>query len=224
MAATLFPIMLEVEETAVGAVLRLVKDYPGIAKVHLDLDNVGKKPGKRIGENGTVRASHNPDAPPAKSVIITELSSGPKNLQHLRTTYAELGGRAGSVSSALYDLQKKGVTESAGVGLHRLTPEAMEEMKAQQPVATVALPAPDKKDRTASKTFVLKAVEDGLSRAEMRVKGEPLGIGERMIDGALTRLKVAKVIIPYGNEPGRFKLVPAKPPKSKSKTPTPDAE
>lgn len=208
--ATLFPILIEVESPQVGDVLILLNKTAGIAKVHLDFDAIGKKPGKRIkGENlnghggGRIK---NPNAVPTKSVIITELMTGPKNLDHLKQKLVEAGGAAASVSTSLYELQKKGVTESAGVGLHQLTERAMAEMKAQQ--APQLLP-PSKPSRGDSRPFTLQAIKDGLSRSEMRAKGEPLGITDRMIDGALTRMKKEKLIGATG-EPGRFKIVPAK--------------
>jgi hypothetical protein len=41
-----FPIMIEVEEIALGPVLRKLNEMPGIAKLHLDLGRGGRGAGR----------------------------------------------------------------------------------------------------------------------------------------------------------------------------------
>lgn len=201
----LFPIMIEVEEPAVGSVLRLLKDYPGIAKLHLDLDNVGKKPIKRQSHSGS-RQKRDPEAPRGKDIIITELLSGPKNLQHLRDRLAAYQMSSGNLSSALNELRRAGITESGGAGVHRLTQRAMDELKPRLADESAQISAPKANgEKIKSIDFVLDGLRKGMSRAEIRRAGEPIGINERMVDGALTRLKVNKLIT-RGDEEGHYKL------------------
>lgn len=207
--ATLFPIILEVEETAVGAVLRLLKDYPGVAKLHLDLDNVGKKPVRRNGGGRLPRTPKSPDAPRVNDVIIGELLSGQKNLAHLKEKVVATGGSVRSVDAALHVLRTKGIAESAGIGIHRLTERAMQELGSKaKPETSLHLPAPTTvaAQRGVSLGFVRECIGNGMDRAAMRATGEPLGINARMIDGAITRLKARKEIAKDGDTPGLYRL------------------
>jgi len=222
--ATLIPLMLEVEPHALGGVLLKLKDLPGV-KIHLDLDGAGPRPAKRIaksvsrGNGHHPRTKKNPDAPSGKTIIITELMSGQKNLDHLKAKFAEHNLSSGNVSSTLHVLTQKGITEHIGSGLYRLSEKALKEFQQEAPPPSEALqlPAPvaPKVKRGDSIPFVLKGIAEGKTRLEMRRAGEPLGLTERMIDGALTRLKAKKLITAVEDVPGSFKLVPQKTPKSK---------
>ncbi len=206
---TLIPVHLEVEAEALGPVLLLLNGVPGVHGIAPNLDAAGKKP-KRNGSNGAEHTPRPRSGINVSAIIIRELMSGQKNLQHLKDTVEKEGGAALSVSSALHTLSKKGVTSIVSAGVHALTEEAMERINAeQQRDAPPQLPAPKRGD---SRPFVLKSVEQGMTRLEMTKAGQQIGIGERMIDGALTRLKAEKAIHAIG--PGQFKLGP---PPSKSK-------
>lgn len=225
--ANLFPIRIEVEETAVGGVLRMLKRHPGIARVHLDLELDDKKVPRSNGTNGHGGVRRGIDIPPVNSVIIAELMTGQKNLAYLKEKVVEAGGHEKSVSSALYTLQKRGLTESAGVGLHRLTPKALEELqhKAPAPAESLQLPAPApaaraKREQGKTIDFVLQSVRDGLTRSEMRKAGEEKHFTERMIDGAITRLKDKEQIMAAGTEQGVYKLTPIKPAKKQHPKPS----
>ena len=54
-----FPIRLEVEEIALGTVLRKLHDMPGIAKLHLDLGHGGEGPGKKQLEKRAILSCKN---------------------------------------------------------------------------------------------------------------------------------------------------------------------
>jgi len=220
--ATLFPLMLEVEPTALGTVLLKLKDLPGV-KIHLDLDGAG--PPKRIasrtaeGNGHHPRTKKNPEAPSGKTIIITALLTGQKNLTYLKAKFAEHNLSSGNVSSTIHTLTKTGITEHIGSGLYRLSEKALKEFQQEAPSEALQLPAPEnpKANRGDSVPFVLKCIGEGKTRMDMRKAGESLGINERMIDGALTRLKAKKLIVAVEDVPGSFKLVPQKT-KTKSQT------
>lgn len=214
MAPTFFPILLEVEADSVGKVLLLLKDQPGI-KIHLDLDGVAKK-----GIRRDRRQKRNPDTPRAKDIVIAELMTGQKNLQHLRDKFREHELSANNVSTTLYELAEAGITESAGPRVHRLTERALSELQpnAPPPAESLQLPSPapeTKLKRGESRGFVLRGIAEGKTRFEMMKAGQLIGIGERMIDGALTRLKNEKLIVKNPVAPGAYSIAPAKTGKSK---------
>ena len=136
-----FPILLEVEDPALASVLRLLSKYPGVAKVHMDLDNLTGPRGKMP---GLPRKAPNPELPAIQDVIIAFLINGPKRNMEIEAEIKRVGheGTKGQVSGTLNALRGKGITESGGPGIHQLTKMAMEKMG----VAVVhALPAPETK-------------------------------------------------------------------------------
>jgi hypothetical protein len=220
--ATSFPILLEVEPTALGGVLLKLKDLPGV-KIHLDLDKAGRP--KKVASRPAAehnghhpRTKKNPDGPSGKTIIITELMSGQKNLAHLKAKFEEHSLSSGNVSSTLHAMTEKGITDHIGPGLYRLSEKALKEFQ-QEAVLAEALQLPPPTDAKAKRgdsvSFVLKGISEGKTRSEMIKAGEPLGINERMIDGALTRLKAKKLIAAVEDAPGHFNLVPQKTPKTK---------
>lgn len=216
--ATLFPILLEVEPPALGKVLLRLRALPGVT-IHFNLDAAGspKKNGTaRLAEaKGHPRTKKDPGAPTGKSIIIAELMSGQKNLAHLRAKFAEHHMSPGNATTAVYELTKSGITEHIGVGLYQLSDAALKELQADKAAPPPQLPAPVKSDRGASRPFVLKCISEGKTRLEMCKAGELVGINERMIDGALTRLKKEKQIASVEGQPGHFKLAPQRAGKSK---------
>jgi hypothetical protein len=211
---------LDVELPFVGPVLKLLHRTPGVSNIHLDLDETVKKPRRVLtkevnGEGPTYpRVKKDPNTPTSKTIIINELVSGPKNVAHLRAVLKSHNLSPSNVSSILYDLEGKKITKRSGTGLHQLTDEFIEEWRMKHPPETPSLPAPEapaKAARGASRPFILQCISEGITaRAEMNAAGAKLGISERMIDGALTRLKGEKVIVAKKDAPGVYTLAPAK--------------
>lgn len=218
---TLFPIMIEVEESAVGPVLRILNKTPGVAHFHLNLDKVraarGHKTLKKT--NGTTRPppqDHDDGRPKPRQIIIAELLSGPKNLDHLRKKLNERGHDENSLSNFLYALKQAGLTESAGTGLHKLSERALAELKAHQTAAAQdvpqpavgALPAPAT-SRGAVRQIILdiitKATEP-VARPTLVNAGTEAGGTERAVGAALSRLKAKKIIRSAGL--GFYELAP----------------
>jgi biotin operon repressor len=133
-----FPLLIEVEDPALASVLRLLSKYPGVSKVHMDLDNL---PGPRGTMPGLPRKKRNPELPPIQDVIIASLINGPKNNAELEAELKRVGhdGTKGQVSGTLNALRSKGITESGGPGIHKLTQMAMDKLVG---APTPALPPP----------------------------------------------------------------------------------
>lgn len=216
---TLFPILIDVEESAVGRVLRLLNKTPGIANFHLNFDNIGK-PGRANGKLPPGPAnSPDPNRIPQRRIVIAELMSGPKNLEHLKTKVAEHGHRPDSVNSTLNTLRKAGITESGGTGLHKLTESAMEEIKRQQAVAQPApspagalAPPPSKRkpksrggpSATAIILRAMVAAEGRGTRKDLKTEITAQGFQGVGIDAALHALRKGKLI--KASEPGVYDL------------------
>jgi hypothetical protein len=129
---TLFPITIEVEEPKVGAVLRLLHHAEGVARFPLDLDKL-KPPRGTAKRNGRDEGEqHAPPRPRQKSIIIAALMSGPQSVDFLKAQFERLGHKAHTVDGALTILRRRGITETAGHGVHQLTRTAREQLQAHQ--------------------------------------------------------------------------------------------
>src|SRR3954452_10809825 len=134
-----FPIMLEVEEIALGAVLRKLNEMPGIAKLDLNLGHGGQGTGRKQLEDAAasqLSSSHEEE-------VIRLLMSGPKHIHEIKALVRGPKSRGYSVMNSL---RKKGITKPIGGGMHQLTPKASSNfgLAAQAPSAPLALPAPAK--------------------------------------------------------------------------------
>src|SRR5258708_2135645 len=86
MSSPLFSIAIDVEESALGNVLRLLNRTPGVAKFHLDLDTLSKKSVPKNGAGpGSGKYERDKDGPSNKDIVILALVDGPKNLEFLRS-------------------------------------------------------------------------------------------------------------------------------------------
>lgn len=206
------PLLIEIEETLFIAVLRQLHGLPGVAKVHFDIDSLGKK-ALRKNSNGAAEPVQRLQGPRAQDIIIAELMDGPKNLQHLRAKLAEHGfSPQHSANTALGELRKKDITESAGTGLHKLTETALAHLQKHQPdAAPAALPAPGKKPRRTGMITGVQAVINHLAAHNGAAARKALtqaivdaGGAARSIDGAVGKLKAQKII--KATEPGIYEF------------------
>lgn len=219
MSTKLFAIAIDVEESALGAVLRILNSTPGVAKFHLDLDALPKKPAARNGGPGSGKYERNPDGPRTKDIVIMALVDGPKNLGFLRDAIAKAGRASSGLGSTLNELRRGGIAESAGTGLHKLTERALAEIKGKQ--AAAALPAPDpakpEKKRPPHRApsgksgmdIIAARMADFAGPVPRKILIEALvenGLSPRTIDGASAKLKANDII--RSTEPGVFEFTP----------------
>jgi len=110
-----FPIRLEVEEFALGAVLRRLHEMQGIAKLDLDLGTGGSKPATKGNGHG------------AQEQVVAALMDGPKHRDELSQI---VGGSRTRIYGALHLLKGKRRIKALGRGTYGLTAKPL------------ALPAP----------------------------------------------------------------------------------
>lgn len=192
-----FPIHLEVEEIALGTVLRKLNDMPGIAKIDLNLGHGGQGTGKqKLQQVAAARRSGGNNT----EVIIKLMMSGPKSIKEFMEA---LGGKKASFYTALSKLKAQGISESAGTGVYRLTPTAAAQFDAAQIAAkTPALPAPQAKHGPAGRAvpgsgpIILRAALNSgpMSPGDLRAKLTEGGMSPKGVSGVITRAKMAGLI------------------------------
>ena len=138
-----FPILIEVEEIALGPVLRRLHEMTGIAKIDLQLGDGGHKPAsKQLNGHGGSKANGNAFA----QQVVGALINGPQSLQDIA---AVVGGSTSRAHSVLTNMRVKGIVQRVGRGTYKLTAKATKAMQgdhapiaAAAPVGVPALPAP----------------------------------------------------------------------------------
>jgi hypothetical protein len=106
----LFPINIEVEELAVGKVMRLLNSTPGVAKLHLDLEHKNNKL-----NGGTPRGPYAPRKQPVsleetgEEVVGKALyAKSPMTVSELREKFLEQGRSKSSISSVVHTMKNNG--------------------------------------------------------------------------------------------------------------------
>jgi hypothetical protein len=183
-----FPIMIEVEEIALGPVLRKLNDMPGIAKLHLDLGKGGEGAGKKqLAEHAAT--SRNGET--TEQTAVKFLMQGPK---HIREISEALGGNKTRAYGVVHQLRKKGLAEAGvGKGVHQLTADARTQLGGAMP----ALPAPEVKHGPSGRAspgsgnIVLRAALDAgpVSPADLRAHLGSKGMSPKSVSGVLERAK-----------------------------------
>lgn len=199
----LVPIGLEVEEIAFIPVMKVLKGFPGIAKIHWDIDSLGNKRGAGFGaRNGKAApdalakpALGRPGLDPTILKALFERSHTSREMKELAVT---IGYKASSVNQTVNELRKKGIVEHDSLGNWSLTAEARAKLAATEGEAAprLALPAPEKKPRTRGATgsarqTILDLLRDepsSVTRLALRDRMVERGFTQGTMDGALHRL------------------------------------
>jgi hypothetical protein len=194
-----FPIMIEVEEIALGPVLRRLNDMPGIAKLHLDLGHGGQGAGKKQLEHAAEKRGNNGDS---QQAAIKVLLSGPK---HIREISEAVGGAKTRAYGVMTQLRKQGLAEAGpGKAMHQLTKKAMAQLGGSVP----ALPAPQvkhgPKGRAApgSGPIILRAALDAgpMSPHDLRAKLAEGGMSPKGVSGVLERGRKSGIVKKNGSD------------------------
>jgi hypothetical protein len=194
-----FPIMIEVEEIALGPVLRKLNDMPGIAKLHLDLGHGGQGAGKKQLEHAAQR-NGNGDS---QQAAIKALLSGPK---HIREISEAVGGAKTRAYGVMTQLRKQGLAEAApGKAMHQLTKKARAQLGGSE---VPALPAPQvkhgPKGRAApgSGPIILRAALDAgpMSPHDLRAKLAEGGMSPKGVSGVLERGRKSGIVRKNGSD------------------------
>lgn len=123
----LFPIGIEVEEVAVGSVLRILNKTPGVAKLHLNLMNENpseERDGGTVLSNEMASVLPRPRPPregSVQTVIAKMLSVAPCHNKVLREALKRNKFSETGLPSQLTVMKAKGYIQKMGPGLWRLT-------------------------------------------------------------------------------------------------------
>jgi hypothetical protein len=181
----LFPIRLEVEEIALGPVLRKLNGMPGIANLHLDLGQGGQGSGrKQLEHHAAEKRVRGNDA---QQAAIAFLMAGPK---HIGEISAAIGGKKPRAYSVMNQLRKQGLAEAAaGSGMHQLTKKVMAHRALPAP-ATVTH-RPGGRALPGSGNLVLRAALDAgpVSPHSLRSHLASKGMSPKSVSGVLDRAK-----------------------------------
>jgi Mn-dependent DtxR family transcriptional regulator len=180
-----FVITVTVEEVAFGPTLRKLHELPGILKVDVDLGAGGISAGVKKHEQ---RAAQLLDGPTHEEKIVALLTTRGGGPMHIRDIGEAIKVRHSSVNSALHLLKKKGITVSAGTGLHRLK-DAVQHTNG----TALALPAPRRTPsgriaQGSGPIFLRQALEAGSMRpGELSKALAARGMSAKGVSGVLRR-------------------------------------
>jgi len=183
-----FPIRLEVEEIALGPVLRKLNDMPGIVDLHLDLGHGGQGAGRKQLEEAAAKVRNGGNV---EQDVIKLLIDGPKHIKEISQT---LGGKKPRAYGAVHQLKKKGLVEAgAEKGTHQLTHKARTQLGVVQSLPSPAKVAHGPKGRATpgSGNIVLKSIlsEGAKSPVEIRAQAQERGLSPKSISGVMDRAK-----------------------------------
>jgi DNA-binding PadR family transcriptional regulator len=188
-----FGIHLEIEEIALGTVLRKLNEMPGIAKIDLNLGHGGQGAGKeKLVQGAAQMRGEN-----AEQIVLKFLMPGQK---HIWKIHEGVGGSNQRAYGATHQLKKKGLVEAGdGKGMHRLTRKVAMQLNIGAATAKLpALPAPSDIKRgpsgraaPGSGPIILRnALGAGpMTPTDLRAKLTEGGMSPKGISGVLDRAR-----------------------------------
>jgi hypothetical protein len=196
--------MIEVEEIALGQVLRKLNGMPGIARLHLDLGGPGGKRRKQTGsktEDDGPRSGERPGRGETLARTIALLMQGPKTLDEIT---AELGGDRQRAHNATYLLRKKKFITKVRK-TYKLTAKATAELRARGAAAPAALPspsAPTGRMTPGRGPVMLRAAlgKGPVARADLNARLAAHGVTPKSIPGVIDRGKRDRIIRKNGSQ------------------------
>ena len=193
-----FPIRLEVEEIALGPVLRRLNEMPGIVKLDLMLGRGGEGAGRKQLENAAVATRKGNGSAQEKAMMA--LISGPK---HIREIQQVVGGSKSRAYGAMTLLRKQGLAEAGqGPAMHQLTAKARAQLGSAAAPSAKFLPAPAVKRGPAGRAapgsgpiLLRTALGAGpASASDLRAHLVTNGMSPKGVSGVLDRAKKAGLI------------------------------
>lgn len=127
------PIIVDVEDVAVGRIMMLLNKTPGVIKFRVAMDEA-----RNLGPNGSTKRAHNPDrkapgrfAKPGEQAILELLyDDGPLLSSQLRDEFIKQGRSGASISSCLHKLKTDGDVNSGPEG-YTLTKRSRDRLRSQ---------------------------------------------------------------------------------------------
>lgn len=123
--AKLFPIGIEVEEVAVGSVLRILNKTPGVAKLHLNLLGEEKEVNQPEEITQVMPPKRQPRPHSMGTIIAQALSKAPLHSKILREGLVRGGFAHASLPSQLAKMNSDGLIKKVGVGTWRITEKGL---------------------------------------------------------------------------------------------------
>jgi hypothetical protein len=176
------PITVKVEESYFIQILRSLRGLSGVTDVHFDFSTLGSPKGATRKEPQIAKGDGNGPAG-ANELLIALLAQGPQHVKVIQKAMTGAGFKASGAGSFLNVLKKKGIVESGGVGIHKLTEQAMHDLARARP----ALPPPEPPMVAGKKRVGPGILED-------TVIGLMQGRG-----GSAHRAELAKAIVAIGS-------------------------
>lgn len=203
---SLFPVILHIEESRLGQVLRKVNGMEGVAKIDLDLNPQPKaapqqRQQQRVG-------------PSANDVIVKHLLD--TGLQRFSEIERALKAHGFVPSSGMVKrLLNNGIIESPSKGTYRLNKEAEKKLRAQIASLsgdTPALPSPTPaKPRKNSRDAIRDVLADGPKNYEEIKKAyTENGRQTNGVYEAISFMRKKKIIRAVPGAEGTFELIPPK--------------
>lgn len=184
-----FPIRLEVEEVALGTVIRKLNDMAGIAKIDLDLGIGGGKPAKSQQQQQTEPNDRRKTNSQTK--VLAFLMDGPKSVAE---TIAMIGSNK-TTYGAMHNLRVKKLIKSTGEkNVYQLTEKAKAGLKGEKP-------KPAKKTKSGrmapgnGRTILFDILQaNPLTRTALLTQLTDNGVLKRSAEGVLHRARRDKLI------------------------------
>ncbi|KYK50039.1 hypothetical protein A1D31_22265 [Bradyrhizobium liaoningense] len=193
-----FPVLVQIEEIALGTVLRKLHEMPGVISVDLQLGLGGQGAGKQLLEHAAQTKRGNNE-----QTIVKLLLQGPK---HINDITAAIGGKKSSFYTVTSKMKKQGLIErSEGKGTWQLTHKARTQLGDVK-----ALPAPEIARGPAGRAVpgsgnsLLRSLlaEGAKPPRELRKQLGSKGMSPKSISGVLDRARKAGLIKKLTNGTG----------------------
>jgi hypothetical protein len=142
--ANLFPISLEVEEVAVGRVLRKLTGMSGVARIHLSLQNAKQLKAPQEEEPESIpflqpmlrdprgNKHLDPIKNPRYRAMAELLLKTPAHINILAKAIERVGYKSGGTSVMIFRMQKLGFVRRTAPGTYALTPKGVKSYSNQQ--------------------------------------------------------------------------------------------
>lgn len=180
-----YPVLVEIEEIALGTVLRKLHEMPGVISVDLQLGVGGQGAGKQ-----QLQKAAQAKRGSGEEAVVKLLLSGPK---HLTELVAAIGGKKSSFYTLSSKLKKQGLIEKAeGTSMWQLSHKARTQLGDVK-----ALPAPEAKRSPTGRAaqgsgpiLLRSALAEGpLAPVDLRKQLGSRGMSPKSISGVLDRAK-----------------------------------
>ena len=192
-----FPIIIDVEEIALGTVLRKLNDMAGIAKLHLDLGRGGESGQQALADQAVPLRQRGANA---EATVLKLLADGPK---HIGEISRALGGSRTRAYATMNGLRKRGLSEAGdATATHQLTAKGRALLG-----GTASLPAPKagtikrtaggRTSKGVSERLLLTLIagsDTPMLPAALAQELQPQGFSKRAVESILRRARVKGIL------------------------------